>query len=265
LKNRINFLLLILYIVLAGFKPAWQKVATISVLPKLFEIDPLGNTYVVNNANQLYKFNGNGELLSTLNYGYFGNISHIDCSNPLEIYVFYKELNTLIFLDNNLAFRGKINLSDVGITQASVAGRAYDNSIWVFDLGDLQLKKLGRDGRLAQQSGNTLQLIQGNRFNPNYLKDNGNQVFLNDSAIGILVFDVFANYVKTLGIKGVNYFTLSNQHLQYFQGKQLLKYHLVQKVNDTLELPVNRPLQVKMFQNQVYIVDSNQFGVYTFD
>ncbi len=248
-----------------GFKPAWKHLASVKVLPKIFEIDNLGNFYLINQANQLYKYNQKGELLATLNYGYLGNISHLDCSNPMDIYLFYKELNTLVFLDNNLAFRGKINLSELGITQASVAGRAYDNGIWVFDLGDLQLKKLDRDGKVAQQSGNTLQIVAGNRINPNDLKDNGNQVFLNDSSIGIMVFDVFANYTKTLGIKGVTDFTVTPRQLNYLKEHQIIRYQLGLKSQDTLSLPSERILQAKLFQNQLYIVDSNQFSLFTFE
>jgi hypothetical protein len=249
-----------------GFKPAWKQIATINVLPKIFEIDNLGNFYLINQGNQLYKYNSKGELLGTLNYGYLGNISHLDCSNPMDIYLFYKELNTLVFLDNNLAFRGKINLSDFGISQASVAARAYDNGIWVFDQGDLQLKKLNRDGKLAQQSGNLLQIVEGNRFNPTDLKENGSQVFLNDSAIGIMVFDVFANYSKTINLKGVSNFTVSSKQLNYCLRNQLIRFQFVgPKILDTINLPITGNLQAKLFQNQVYIVDSNQFRVYSFE
>jgi hypothetical protein len=64
---------------------------------KEIQTDRMGNLFVISKTNQLYKYNSTGKLLSTLNYNYSGNITSLDVSNPLEIYVFYKELNTIVF------------------------------------------------------------------------------------------------------------------------------------------------------------------------
>ena len=94
-------------------------------------------------TNQLYKYNYSGKVLATLNYNYNGNISSIDVSNPMEIYVFYKEINRVLLLDNNLAYRGELDLTKLNITQAAAIARSFDNGIWVFDLGDLQFYPRG--------------------------------------------------------------------------------------------------------------------------
>lgn len=249
----------------SSFDPIWKRLAHVELQVKIMEIDHLGNAYLVSKTNQLYKYSAKGELLSTLNYAYLGNITHLDCSNPMEIYLFYKELNAIVFLDNNLAFRGKINLSDFGITQATVAGRAYDNGIWLFDLGDMQLKKMERDGKVSQQSGNSMQLVAGKKLFPEYLKDNGSLVFLNDSTNGILVFDAFANYLRTIPIVGKASFSLSDKELSYFEGSNLIRYRLKDKARDTLTLPETGLLQAKLFKSAVYVSDSNQFRIYSFE
>jgi hypothetical protein len=133
---------------------------------KFIQADELGNLYIVSPSNQLYKYNTLGKVLATLNYNYNGNISSIDASNPMEIYVFYKEINRVLFLDNNLAYRGELDLTKQNITQASAIARSYDNGIWVFDMGDLQLKKMSKDGNITQSSGNIRQIIKTD-FVPN--------------------------------------------------------------------------------------------------
>jgi hypothetical protein len=264
MRNKI-FLIFILGSLFSGFKPNWKQIAFIDIQVKIMEVDYLGNLYLVSKTNQLYKYNQKGELLSTLNYSYLGNISHLDCSNPMELFLFYRELNTIVFLDNNLAFRGKINLSELSNIQAITIGRAYDNGIWLFDLSDLQLKKVERDGKITQQSGNSLQFVDRNKLSPSSIRDNGNQVFLNDSASGILVFDAFANYLRTIPIKGRLGFSVNEKELSFLDGKNLIRYGLYNKAKDTLQLPDKEILQAKLFKQYVYLTDSNQLRIYSFE
>ena len=78
-------------------------IKNISIDAKDIQTDRLGNLYIISKTNQLYKYDSRGNLLGTLNYKYLGNINFIDASNPFELYVFYKELNEVLFLDNNLS------------------------------------------------------------------------------------------------------------------------------------------------------------------
>lgn len=178
---------------------------------KYIQADELGNIYAVSPTNQLYKYDQSGKILATLNYNYSGNITSIDASNPMELYVFYKEINRVIFLDNNLAYRGEIDLSKSNIIQASSVARSYDNGLWVFDLGDLQLKKLDKEGKQYQSSGNIKQFCNFN-FVPGYLADNGKQVILSNDSV-ILFFDVFASYARTLKVSNATALQLSAEYL----------------------------------------------------
>lgn len=178
---------------------------------KYIQADELGNIYVVSPTNQLYKYNQAGKILATLNYNYSGNITGIDASNPMELYVFYKEINRVIFLDNNLAYRGEIDLTKSNIIQASCVARSYDNGLWVFDQGDLQLKKLDKEGKQYQSSGNIKQFCNFN-FVPAYLADNGKQVILSSDSV-ILFFDVFASYTRTLKVNAATTLQLGAEYL----------------------------------------------------
>jgi len=263
-KRTVLFLLLAT-ILFSSYAPSWKKLSTIDIQVKDLELDHLGNVYVVSKTNQLYKFNENGILLSTLNYAYLGNITHIDCSNPLELYLFYKELNAIVFLDNNLAYRGRMNLSDFGILQAAAAGRAYDNGVWVFDQGDMQLKKLERDGTIMQQSGNSLQFVDQQKLSPEDIKDNGNRVFVCDTSSGILMFDVFANYIKTFTKVSSLSYMVNDKELTYLEKDKLIKIKILGSTRDTLNLPVTGIIQAKLGKDKVYLSDSNQLHIYSFD
>ncbi len=250
---------------LSSFQPVWRVLGTIEVNAKIIETDRMGNLYVVSNTNQLNKYDVNGKLLGTLNYAYLGNITQIDASNPMQIYLFYRELNSIVFLDNNLAFRGRLNLSDAGIVQASAAARSYSNGIWVFDQGDLQLKKLNKDGTVSQVSGNSLQFAQSKQLNPSLIIDNGTRIFLNDSSEGVMVFDVFANYVKTIPIKGKEEIVVLNEHLYYKTDSLLISYRFMNLKRDTFNLPHGNFSRFCIEKERLYLLGETAIYTYGFE
>jgi hypothetical protein len=242
----------------------FKLIKTITIDAKDLQTDRLGNMYVVSKTNQLYKYSQDGKLLSTLNYKYLGNITHVDATNPLEIYVFYKELNLVVFLDNNLAYRGEMRLADFGIGQAAAIARSFDNGLWVFDLADLQLKKMDKDGGNVQSSGNVRQYITQESA-VTYLYDNDNRIFVNDSANGILVFDVFATYVKTIPVKGCNEIKIIENELFYQQAGFLYKYQFKSFTTQSWPLPETDAIRdISIEKNRLFILKTGEIRIYGF-
>jgi hypothetical protein len=252
------------------FQPSIQTdtgfslIKTIPIEAKDIQTDRLGNLYIVSKTNQLYKYGANGKLLSTLNYKYLGNITHVDATNPMEIYVFYKELNLVVFLDNNLAYRGEMKLGDYGIGQAAAICRSFDNGIWVFDLGDLQLKKMDKNGENLQTTGNIRQYAT----QPSavlFLYDNNEKVFVNDSANGVLMFNIFGTYAKTLPIKGCTEIKVINDEVYYWQSFQLKKYRLKSFDIQVFTLPDATEIRdVSIEKDRVYLLKSAEVSIYGF-
>lgn len=249
------------------FNKAEQNYTLLSALRlnvKCMHTDNLGNLYIVTKTNQLYKYSRNGKLLSTLNYNYIGNITQLDASNPMEIYLFYKELNKVVFLDNNLAFRGEINLNKANIIQASSIARSYDNNIWVFDLGDLQLKKVNKTNQVEQESGNIRQYINGSAA-VNYMFDNNDRVFLVDSVNGILLFDVFASYIKTIPVKGVNEVKVLEKYLFYYANGKLNRYNWQTPQSQSFSLPDTLALvKLSIEKERLYLQKPDSIYIYSY-
>ncbi len=242
----------------------FQLLKSITIDAKDIQTDRLGNLYVVTKTNQLYKYNANGELLCTLNYKYLGNINHIDATNPLEVYVFYKEQNEILFLDNNLAYRGEILLNDYSISQASAVARAFDNGIWLFDNADLQLKKLSKTGELLQQSGNVKQYVSGN-ISPTFIYDNNDRVFVNDSSNGILVFNVFGSYMKTIPIKGCVEFKMINDEVLYNRDGKLFQYNTKTFTEKIFQLPdTSRVKDISIENERLFLLKPNSVDIYSY-
>ena len=242
----------------------FQLLKSISIDAKDIQTDRLGNLYIITKTNQLYKYDSRGNLLGTLNYKYVGNINFIDASNPLELYVFYKELNEVLYLDNNLAYRGEMLLNDYGISQSSAIARSYDNGIWVFDNGDLQLKRMNKNGEILQMSGNVKQFLNST-IQPNFICDNGDKVFVNDSTIGILVFNVFSSYIKTIPIKKCSTIKIIENDLFYNQSGKLLKYNLNTFSQSEFQLPDTSYIQqISIEKERLFLLKSNCVNIYSY-
>ncbi len=266
---RILLVLIIISFSAMSFAPKqtpmnYNLVAAFKANAKFIHTDNLGNLYVVTQTNQLNKYGRNGTLLATLNYNYAGSITQIDASNPMVIFLFYRELNKVIFLDNNLAYRGEIDLVKAEIIQASAIARAYDNNLWVFDLGDLQLKKINQKNSVEQTSGNIRQYITNNAA-VSMIHDNDDRVFVVDSLNGVMEFDVFASYIKTIPIKGVSDIKISNKSMYYYRSGMLNKYNWQASLNSSYAMPDTlNVIKMTIEKERIYLQKPDSIYIYSY-
>ena len=130
-----------------------QLVKSIQGNYKTFEVDNLGNIYLINNDNQLRKLNANFDSTASFNdTRRFGTLTSIDVSNPLKILLFYKDFSTVLVLDRFLNNINVIDLRKQGILQISSIATSYDNKIWCFDEIDNKLKKIDDNGDIVFES-----------------------------------------------------------------------------------------------------------------
>lgn len=236
------------------------QVAVIKQKAKLVYIDRIEQIYIVSTTNQLYKYAADGKLLATANFNYNGNITALDITNPLEVYVFYQELNRVVFLDNNLAFRGAIDLQQSDVHMALAIARNYANGLWVFDASDLMIKKIDKDGTITQTSGNIRQFTAAN-FTPQNMVDNGNLVYISDSSKNMLVFDVFANYKKELPITGLQLQQVGSNHL-IAAASTKINYYKLKPFLLTLSITLAEPTQAFAGSRLICLAKEQEVVVY---
>src|SRR5258707_2907593 len=167
-----------------------------------FNVDNLGNIYVLNKDNRLKKLSSQGDSLAVFNdVRRYGQIASIDVSNPLKILVYYREFTTIIELDRFLNIINTIDLRKLNILQAKAVGLAYDNNIWVFDELDAILKRVGDDGSLVDQTTDFRQVFD-TVPDPIVIRDQGGLVYLYDPAKGVYAFDHYGTLKTHLILPG---------------------------------------------------------------
>ena len=180
------------------------------------EIDSFGNIYVVND-NEIIKYNSSGVLQKNFSNKRYGKIDFVDAMNPLKILVYYKDFQQILFLDNQLTeTSAMISVETLGYEQTSLVCSSANNSFWLYDKqNNLDIK-------------------------PNFMQEHNNYLYLNCPNEGVLVFDIYGTFYKTIPLKKILEFNVVNGDLFYFENKTLKQYQT--KTFNTIEKQFNDTL-----------------------
>lgn len=188
-------------------------------------IDQQDRVYTLRSGLQLVKRLPTGKIITTYSTSQYGTLTAVDPTNPLQVLLFYKDFNTIVYLDNEFSELGIYQLALKGFTDIGAIGYAQDGGCWLFDNTTLQLKKIDRAGNVLAASENLLTLGLPLEARPNFILARNNFVYVNAPNNGIYVFDLNGAYYRTLPITGLDFFQIRENHLWYWNRK---KQHLVQ-------------------------------------
>ena len=217
---------------------------------KFFTTDNLGNIYVVTFDNSIEKYSPDGKKLTEGNFKIYGSLGQLDASNPFEIYLYYEDQQSLLILDNMLNVRANIPMADISTGEVSAAARSYDNGIWYFDASSMKVRKSDRN-LVTNIEGVPVGTWSTETWRPTQIIDNETNVFLNDSARGICMYDVFGNYYKTIEVKGLSDFQVKKQKLVYFKNPYLIQYDYRLFKYDTLHTDYQAKA-IRIEKNNIY-------------
>lgn len=187
---------------------------------RLATSDQLGNLYLVTPGNAVEKYTPEGRLLTRFTQNRLGNIQSIDVSNPLKVLVWYADFRTVVVLDRNLTVLGELNLISAGYPEVRTVAAAADGNLWLYDEVAFQLKKITPEGNVLFQS-QALNMLQADRITITAIRDDGTQVPASDPALGILLFDVYGQYQRSLPWPGISTFVLEQNRLEYLTDSAL--------------------------------------------
>ncbi|MBL7946336.1 MAG: hypothetical protein JNN32_09725 [Flavobacteriales bacterium] len=190
-----------------------------------FTTDEVGNIYVLRgDVLELYDAKGASWLRNSVKT--FGRISSIDAFYSLKPVIFSQEQGQLAVLDNTLSLQGSVlSLPRNGFPQVVLACASVQNGFWFFDQQemelirvDAQLRKLANTGRLDQ--------LLGFSVSPVAMQEFDSRLYVNDPAHGLLVFDVFGTFMRTIPLTDVTSFEVRGEALYFVQGGEAQVYDM---------------------------------------
>lgn len=224
--------------------------------------DNLGNVYTVSGC-ELKKFSPDGTLIKSFSDKTHGDIAFADATDPLKILLFYHDFRQIIFLDNTLSLNGNvIDLDNLELLQPLLACSSYENGFWVYEQQDFQLIRFDKNLQRSNSSGNIAQLT-GIDIKPNYLIEVNNMLYLNNPETGILVFDKYGTYSKTLPFKGLSTFQIIDDDLLYNTESQLIEYDFKNFSQKSTTLPAKNALDCDFSNDRIFVRDSTGVSVYS--
>lgn len=229
----------------------YNLVCKIPLTGDAFTTDNLQNIYLYH-GNSIKKCTPQGQVLYAYSDKSYGAITSIDVNDPLKILVFYRDFPEIVLLDNTLSQNGNpFNPSDAGYSLATLACTSHENGIWLYDAQNFQLIRLDINLNITQKTGNLAQAI-GIQLNPDYLMEYNNYIYMNDSAQGILVFDSYGTYYKTIPIAGLNTFQVRGDNLFYVSKNRIHIFHLKTNMEDAIKPPDTLAAEVRVEKNMLY-------------
>ena len=180
--------------------PEYELAAELEQKADFITLDKLGNLYLCD-GSILYKFDLNGNVLFTYSAFSKGKISEVDVSNPFKIVVFSKDFMQIVFLDQKLAPIQTIrSLSDWSLYAPACVCASYDNGLWIYDEISDQLFRYDAQQKLTNKS-QLLSQIWDKKVSPIGIKETESGfLVVNDAENGLLIFDRFGTYLKTIPI-----------------------------------------------------------------
>ena len=257
------FLFIYISILFHLLQPAeFQFVKSVNVGGDRHFSDPMGNVYIIKN-NHLVKFVQDYTQAAEYTNLFLGNIHSIDVSDPLRILIYYEDHNQVVWVDNYLSeIRSPIWLDNLGVDQAQLVCSSNQGGFWIFNGLNNQLQYFDVNLEFVHESI-TLNSLTGPDIQPTYMLEKSRNVYLNVPGFGILVFDRFGNYSKTIPLEIPGEFQVTDQNLYYFKAGDLYSFDLQTNNPGKLQLPEEDGFnKVEMQPDFLYLFRHQDYSVY---
>ncbi len=241
-----------------------DSVIKLNGIPELFSTDKMGNIYVCK-GNLLTKISSEGKIIGQYSSYDVGPLFSIDTSDPLQVLLFYKDFNQLIFLDNKLNSIGNpIYLDQLEFSSVSAVCKSKEFAVWIYDEYNRKLVHYGFSPRRVLQTinldkyGNDIELID-------FIQESGNEIYLKGKDKAIWVFNLFGGKLNKIEIAFKDDFQLRNKKLFYSKNQKIFWYNLQLAELDSLQISGFAKFdKVRIENDLIYVLNSDSITLVPF-
>lgn len=188
--------------------------------------DKFYNFYITISNGQIYKYDKYGNFLLFNSPTKPQTINNIEATNTIRVFCFYKELQEFNYFDRFLTFDNSIKLDPEVIGFAKTATISSDNTIWIFDESDYNLKKYDPVLQKTLQNVNCNLLLEQGDHNISYLKEYQNKLYMVDKDSGVFVFDNMGNFNKYIELPNVGQLSFHDNYMFALCNNKLYQVNL---------------------------------------
>lgn len=232
-----------------------------------FQIDNLGNLYMLTGSGLLKKYNDKGDSLNVFNdVRRYGTLFSMDVTNPLKIVLYYRDFSTVVMLDRFLNRVNVVDLRKAGVFQSKAVGLSYDNNLWVYDEQGARLKKIGEDGKVLMETVDLRQVLT-RVPSPDKLLDRDGFVYLYDSAAGLYVFDYYGALKNELALTGLTDVNVINNTIVGRKNESITRYSLGTLDLQEARMPaeISKAEKLSISQQGIFVLDNQHILLYSYE
>ncbi|MFN3952433.1 MAG: hypothetical protein ACK4KT_08535 [Thermaurantimonas sp.] len=222
-----------------------------------FTTDNLGNIYLIydQEIQKIVPYPQANTLKISFSEPNLGRVASIDPFNPMRILVRYQPFNHILFLDNKLnKIQQSLMLEELGLMDVQLASMTTQNRIWLYDqVLDQVLLYNPRIEGIEFSTQNITQLL-GTENTPQYMQSDASGLYLYIPDVGLMIFDVFGNYIKLLPVRNLSSVQIRDKKLYGMEGKNILISGLNVNYLRRIELPYKDPIRQVRFENQFIFI-----------
>jgi hypothetical protein len=223
-------------------------------------LDNLGFLYLYENYS-LYKYSGNGNLISNFTNLTYGKLSVFDASDPYMLLLYYQDLNRIVFLDNQLAPIGNsINLDEFELYQVNKVCKSKEFAVWIYDDFDKRLIQYGFNPKgILNEINLSLLNISGEI---SFIRESGNHLYLSTNE-QLYIFDIYGTFIKKVNIRIPDSFQVLNNKIMYSINHKLFIYSPKENHTDTLNIDFVKNIQKMLINNEyLYVQKKDSLLIY---
>jgi hypothetical protein len=249
-----KYIFLLLTFLIAGEKTIIEKPFS------FFETNSMGNVFLVKDYT-ISQYTYEGKPIQTYSKSEYGNITSVDVSNPFRILLFYKDFNSIVFLDNRLAeISDHISFDALGITEANVVCSSATGGFWLFNTNTYQLEKYNSKLDLLQ-SGTNMQSIIGRNKQPDFLTETGNYIYLGIKNKGIYLFDFYGTFIKFIPANYKSKVKIINDYI-FYSSDSLYRYNTKSFETNAININYTENNSFSIEKNLIFIGDKKTIKVF---
>ena len=230
-----------------------------------FTVDNIGALYLINENNQLKKYDGNGDSVGVFNQvTQYGKLTYVDAENPWKTILFYQNFSTIVLLDKYLNVVTSINLRKQNIFRVHAVTSSYDNNIWLYDEQDNKLKKIDDNGNILSETVD-FRLLFDSVPDPKKIIDRDGFVYLYDPEKGVYIFDYYGSFKTKLTFLNWMNIDVFGKTIYGFDKQNVYKYNPPLPDVNAYSLPeeLQNATAVKIANHRIYIQKNGTLSVYS--
>ncbi|MFA7274577.1 MAG: hypothetical protein WC044_11960 [Crocinitomicaceae bacterium] len=258
-------ILFLLYTNVSFGQNEWKEMSHFPLVDQsVWKADLLGNLYVAD-KDLIVKYDTAGVQQYYQSIKSKGRIDDILAINTMKIMLFSLQQQTFTIMDNTLSEANQTyDLSEMGFGFATlIAPSSQPNKLWVYDQLNSKLILLDLNRSNQQQD---IENVRGllNSTDIQWMKEEGNQLYLFDGKEKIYLFDLYGSLLEVFDVPGAERVEVSQGEIFILQKGQLFHYRPEDKTLEPLTTPIQGIEQFQWVNNTCFFRVNRELLKYRF-